>query len=134
MVVERSQTVHERVNRIISACKSRLASACFTTDLWTSRAMDAYISLTAAFIDESWALHRWVPNIRPFPEVSHTSDNIVVELDDMIEDIGFTESLPMYITNDNGANVVLAANKCRYCIELRCVCHTLQVRVFYIFF
>ena len=34
------------------------ASAALTTDLWTSRSLDAYISLTVHFVDEMFRLHR----------------------------------------------------------------------------
>ena len=34
-------------------------SAAITTDLWTSRARDSYISITLHFIDKDFRLHRW---------------------------------------------------------------------------
>ena len=34
------------------------ASAAITTDLWTSRARDSYISITIHFVDELFRLHR----------------------------------------------------------------------------
>ena len=35
------------------------ASAAITTDLWTSRARDSYISITLHFVDKMFRLHRW---------------------------------------------------------------------------
>ena len=51
------------------------ASLALTTDLWTSRARDSYISVTIHFIDTQFRLHRWTPYCSPFAD-RHTGDNI----------------------------------------------------------
>ena len=58
------------------------ASAAITTDLWTSRARDSYISITVHFVDELFRLHRWTPFCSPFTD-RHTGENIqeVVDMD-----------------------------------------------------
>ena len=48
----------------LAAVKPNLLSVSYTTDLWTSRAGDAFISLTSTFIDKNWELHNWTPFIR----------------------------------------------------------------------
>ena len=51
-----SGEVLEQVKEAIS--KYCTASAALTTDLWTSRSLDAYISLTVHFVDDLFRLHR----------------------------------------------------------------------------
>ena len=72
---EYSQNVSNEVNDIIAAVKHDLFSVGFTTDLWTSRVGDSYISLTTTFIDKYLHMHRYVPFVRFFPN-RHTGVNI----------------------------------------------------------
>ena len=51
-----SSEVLEQVKETIS--KYCTASAAVTTDLWTSRSLHAYISLTVHFVDDLFRLHR----------------------------------------------------------------------------
>ena len=91
---------------IIAAVKSDLESVCYTTDLWTSRVGDSFISLTVSFIDKNWVLHNWTPFIRHFPE-RHLGSTIALNLDSMIEQLGLNvDFLDQWSTNDNAANMV----------------------------
>ena len=60
----KAKTVLSQVCDIIAAVKQDLLSVCFTTDLWTSRTGDSYISLTSSFNDKEWNLHNWTPFVR----------------------------------------------------------------------
>ena len=51
-----SAEILEQVKATIT--KFCTASAALTTDLWTSRSLDAYISLTVNSVDEMFCLHR----------------------------------------------------------------------------
>ena len=51
-----SAEILEQVKQTIT--KFCTASAALTTDIWTSRSLDAYISLTVHFVDEMFRLHR----------------------------------------------------------------------------
>ena len=46
----------EQVKEVIA--RFCTASAAITTDIWTSRSLDAYISLTVHFVDDLYRLHR----------------------------------------------------------------------------
>ena len=128
LVEKRAEEVRVTVMKIIKNCAESLFSASFTTDMWTSRAMDAYISLTLHYIDSNWVLIKWVTNIRPFPE-RHFAENIEIELSDMINNLGLNGALAKFMTNDNGSNIVLVANNLECVHELRCVCYTCQLAV-----
>ena len=51
MVDKEAEQLMADITAIIKTVKSDLVSLGFTTDLWTSRALDSYISLTLSFID-----------------------------------------------------------------------------------
>ena len=68
MVKAKAESVRKEVATILRAVKADLVSLGFTTDLWTSRASDSFISLTLSFIDKDWSLHNWTPFVR-FPIV-----------------------------------------------------------------
>ena len=64
MASSKAKTVLSQVCDIMAAVKPDLLSVCFTTDLWTSRTGDSFISLTSSFIDKDWHLHNWTPFVR----------------------------------------------------------------------
>ena len=51
-VKKRTEELLSELSGIIRACKTDMKSCSFTTDLWTSRAGDAFLSLTVHFIDK----------------------------------------------------------------------------------
>ena len=125
---EVAKNVFGKVCDIIATFKDDLESVAFTTDLWTSRAEDCCISLTASFIDPSWRLHRWTPFVKPFLG-RHTGVLISVELDKMIEALDLKDSTAKYCINDNAANVVLAVSLSDGLTEYTCDLHTLQLGI-----
>lgn len=78
-----------------------------TTDLWSSRTMDSYISLTIHFIDDEWKLCSKCLQTSYFPE-DHTGEFISQGLREALESWGLDEEGMVCITTDNGANVVKA--------------------------
>ena len=69
---EKSEHVLEEVQKILREVKDTLQSISFTSDLWTSRALDSYISLTCHFIDDLFRMNRWNPAVKPM-EKRHTN-------------------------------------------------------------
>ena len=65
MAGKKAAQCRKDISAVIRAVKPGLLCLGFTTDLWTSRAMDSYISLTLSFIDESWEMHRYNSHDRP---------------------------------------------------------------------
>ena len=64
MVSGEAKQVRRDVASILKAVKPDLVSLAYSTDLWTSRASDSFISLTLTFIDKDWLMHNWVPFVR----------------------------------------------------------------------
>ncbi|XP_065657990.1 uncharacterized protein LOC136082510 [Hydra vulgaris] len=62
-----SREIQAGMKSIITEITPNLKSAAFTSDRWTSRAQDSYISWTFPTIDENWRLHHWTPHVQQFP-------------------------------------------------------------------
>ena len=74
-----------------------------TTDIWTSCVNDAYISVTAHFITDSWRLVSCILGTYPFP--GH--HNIVDKLKEVIQDYGLTMDQVKAIGHDQALNMEL---------------------------
>ena len=117
----------QQVNDIIEQCKPQMESVACTTDMWTSRVNDSYLSLTLHFIDGSFRLHRWTPFVKNF-QGCHTGANIEAELSDMVGSFKMPEVIPIYAVNDNAANAKLAISLSSM-LEYLCNNHTLQFAI-----
>ena len=124
-----SRKIMSDVCDIMAAVRTNLTSVGFTTDLWTPRANDSYVSLTASFIDKYFTLHRWTPYIKPFPH-RHQGVTISIGLDSMIEGLGFHQGeIDLFSVNDNAANMKVAIKESKYLKQYLCDIHTLQLAV-----
>ncbi|GAA6081512.1 zinc finger BED domain-containing protein 1-like [Tachysurus ichikawai] len=79
-----------------------------TSDLWSSRTMDPFLSLTLHYIDDDWKLHQRCCETAYFP-ADHMADMIAQDLKDMLSEWDLAEEKLSAITTDNGADVVKAA-------------------------
>ena len=77
-----------------------------TTDLWTSNAMQGYITLTGHYLTNDWVLNS---NILGTTQVSerHTGTNIAIEVNTIIQE--FQVPSLSAITTDNAGNMNAAA-------------------------
>ncbi len=78
-----------------------------TTDLWSSRTTEPYMSYTVHFLTQDFELKTHCLGVVYFPE-SHTSENIAHGLRDVLASWNLKEENQVSITTDNGANVVKA--------------------------
>ena len=83
---------------------------CFTTDIWTSRANDAYLSLTCHFITSRWNMVTCVLAASPFPE-HHTADNIVEKVQQVMADYDLEKKYLLSVVHDQCSNMELAGDK-----------------------
>ena len=96
--------VLKQVVKKIQEEKEDLVGVAFTTDMWTARNGDSFMSLTVHYIDRMWELQRWTAHVMYFPE-AHTGKLIKIALDKMIEDIGLEDiGIKKYAVNDSAAN------------------------------
>ena len=124
----RSREVQAGMKSIITEITPNLKSAAFTSDLWTSRAQDSYISWTFHTIDENWRLHHWTPHVQQF---SGRQTGILIEgkLDSFLEELNLPADLPMYCVNDQARNMKLAVKLSKRLDQYSCNNHILQCAV-----
>ena len=79
-----------------------------TTNMWTSNKQEAYISITAHWLDDSLNMQHAVLATPEMPE-SHTGVNIKERIEQCLRDFGIEMSVVAYVA-DNGSNVVAALN------------------------
>ncbi len=80
-----------------------------TTDLWSSRTSEPYMSLTIHYIDEEWGLQSKCLQTAYFPD-DHTAEILSAGLEDALASWGLSEDHHVCITTDNGANIVKAVS------------------------
>ncbi len=98
-----------------------------TTDLWSSRTTEPYISLTIHFIDEDFQLKSRCLQTAFFPE-DHTSENIARGMREALTAWGLDERCLVCITTDNAANMIKAAALNNW-TRLQCFGHRLHLAI-----
>ncbi|XP_051501698.1 E3 SUMO-protein ligase ZBED1-like [Myxocyprinus asiaticus] len=78
-----------------------------TTDLWSSRTTETYISLTVHFLDEEFELKSRCLQTSYFPD-DHKGENIALGLREALASWDLCEERQVAITTDNGTNIVEA--------------------------
>lgn len=117
------QAETDRVKKLLDPITSY---AC-TTDMWTSRARHAYISLTAHYLDNEFSLCNNLLAVKEFPE-SHTSSNIADELESMLQEWNLEIDGLSAFTTDNGVNVANAIDLMGQA-WVPCISHCLNLAV-----
>ena len=127
----RAEEIDKSIRDIIKTIKEEgdIKSVGFTTDIWTSRSQDSYMSLTIHFIDRFWHLHRLTPFVKPFPE-RHTGINISLGLSDMIMELNLNSAeIDLICVNDNASNVKLGIKLTPGLLQYLCDNHTVELAI-----
>lgn len=96
-----------------------------TTDGWTSRPGDSYVSFTCHLLDEEFRPRNYHLACRHMPE-GHTSGNLKRVLLDLAEEWGLPQDCPVFIVTDNARNFLGAASQTGW-TSIQCFAHTLQL-------
>ena len=100
----RLYNVQERLKKENTGC----GHLPLTTDIWTSSAVDSYLTVTVHFIDKLWQMYTHVLLTTEMPE-RHTGVNIVDRLTKMAKEWDVPYRRISAIVHDNAANAVLGA-------------------------
>ena len=112
---------------ILSFFKDDVPSMSFTSDIWSSRNNDSFVSLSVHFCTNKMELVHLVPYCAYFP-VRHTGVNIKIKIDGMIEELNLNSPhLAKYIIHDNAANAKKAFECHDSLKQLFCLNHTLEL-------
>ncbi|XP_041841381.1 E3 SUMO-protein ligase ZBED1-like isoform X2 [Melanotaenia boesemani] len=98
-----------------------------TSDMWSSRTSEPYLSLTAHYIDQDWNLKSKCLQTSYFPD-DHTGEVIALGLSEALASWGLSEEKQVCITTDSGTNIVKAASLNNW-TRLQCFGHRLHSAV-----
>lgn len=99
----------------------------FTTDSWTSRANEGFVSLTVHYINNSYELKNYTLKIQALPE-SHTSENLNSLLKSNLSEWNIDSGKhKLYFVTDNASNIIKAVRLSDTWERIPCFAHTLQV-------
>ena len=95
-----------------------------TSDMWSSRTSEPYMSLTVHLIDKDWNLLSKCLQTAYFPE-DHTGEIIAAGLSEALASWGLSEDKQVCITTDSGTNIVKATSLNNW-TRLQCFGHRLH--------
>ncbi|XP_055040058.2 E3 SUMO-protein ligase ZBED1 [Misgurnus anguillicaudatus] len=98
-----------------------------TTDMWSSRTMEPYLSLTVHFISEEWVLQSHCLQTSYFPN-DHTGEFLAAGLKEAFDSWGLSEQKLVAITTDSGANIKKAIELNNW-TRLQCFGHRLHLAI-----
>ena len=100
-------------------------SVVLTTDMWTSRATEAYLTVSCHIIDENGKMQAWVLETSSFSR-KQTADNICAELKRVADQWGIAATIQAVITDN--ANMIAAVHKAGWA-HYPCFAHAINVVV-----
>ena len=126
---------HNKLRGQVLAQIASTTAVSFTTDIWTSIGMEAYMAVTAHFINADWELQAYVLETKEMEE-SHTGENIAHRLGEVVDSFEIPNFKRVAIVHDNASNMTLCTETLRKQPEkwgkvqgVRCSGHTLQLCV-----
>ena len=84
----------------------QISHVALTSDLWTSRTTESYLTITCHFVTSTWELTSLVLETFGFKK-DHTAENIAASFQKVAEEWGISRKVVAMVT-DNAANVVAA--------------------------
>ena len=95
-----------------------MPSYCFSTDIWSSRALVSYISFCLIYLTADFQMRSYTLENKPFVAMSHTGEAILESLEKSIEDWSLPRAAPIYVLRDNGSNMRAAMNMSQNVMDL----------------
>ncbi|CAL9689321.1 unnamed protein product [Knipowitschia caucasica] len=119
--------LYEDARTEVSNALSSVEFFASTTDMWSSRTSDPYLSLTIHYVDKDWKLQNKCLETSFFPD-DHTGENIAKGLKEFLNSWKLGEEKQVCVTTDNGANVVKATALNNW-TRLSCFGHRLHIAI-----
>ena len=119
--------MYEEMKGKVKACIDPVPYLAFTTDCWTSRAVNSFLSLTAHYIDSDCNRHLLVLDTI-FVSERHTAQNLLSKIMAMLEAWEIERKRVSCFVRDNAANITAATREGGF-HHIGCVDHTLQLAI-----
>jgi hypothetical protein len=95
---------NDRAEQLIGALKS-VSSVALTSDIWSGKAKEDYISVVAHFVNSDWCLEKRLLGLRPI-EVAHTGYNIAKRVQMVTDDYGITDKIFAIVLDNASSNKI----------------------------
>lgn len=133
-IPSRTHFTHTVVPSLYKECKVKVVQTlkdaetiALTTDGWTSRCTQCYITITAHTIYSNWEMVHFVLQTRPHFE-SHTGVNIAEVLQAAVTDWGLMKpNRGIAIVTDNARNMDVAVREAGFEPHIKCFAHTVNL-------
>jgi len=125
-----SRMIPQRYCEVKSDLRVRISHSkvrAVTTDMWTSSNNQAYMGVTAHWLDASFSMQSKCLAVKPAPG-SHTAEFISAELTEVLADCTIDPN-QLTVVTDSGANVKKAITQMPLVKWRPCFAHTLQLVV-----
>ncbi|CAK6965266.1 hypothetical protein D5F01_LYC10977 [Scomber scombrus] len=127
-------TIRDRVVKLYDTTKDdirkmiRGENIALTTDGWTSIATEAYVTVTAHFINEDWELKDIILKTAE-AQKTHTAENVAECITNILGEYNVSRQSVLSITTDNAANYVNAVERHLQVANVPCMAHTINLAV-----
>ena len=119
--------MYEKVKAGITEGLRHAELIALTTDGWTSRATQSYITITAHYLDEKWEMQNPVLQTLPIYD-AHTSENLSNILKKAAVEWKLERpNAKIPVTTDNAQNIVNASKQAGMSPHIGCFAHTLNL-------
>lgn len=119
------QLYSEVKDKIIAELKET-ESVALTTDSWTSRACESYVTITVHFMQSDWNMKSYVLQTRHL-YVSHTGVNIGNVLKEALTEWKLPTEHEVALVTDNASNMEIAAKTADLQPHIGCFAHTVNL-------
>lgn len=118
--------MYTEVRQSLADRLAKVTHFALTSDMWSSRTCEPYMSLTVHFIQD-WEMKTACLQTSYFPQ-DHTGEHIAEALQDAIASWKLNERHLVAITTDNGSNVVKAVELNGW-LRMQCFGHRLHLAI-----
>ncbi|XP_073721603.1 E3 SUMO-protein ligase ZBED1-like [Misgurnus anguillicaudatus] len=120
-------SIYNQTRALMEHELSAAPSVSLTTDGWTSRATESYLTVTAHFIDSEWEMKASVLQTRPLHE-QHTTTHLAEKLQEVVAEWKLERpGTTISVTTDNAKNIVNAVREAGLGPHVACFAHTLNL-------
>ncbi|WVZ77162.1 hypothetical protein U9M48_025060 [Paspalum notatum var. saurae] len=94
---------NNRVEQLVDVLKNSVSSVALTSDIWSGKAKEDYISMVALFVNSDWCLEKRLLGLKSI-EVAHTGVNIVERVEMVASDYGITDKIFAIVLGNASSN------------------------------
>ena len=130
MLDSRVKNMFNDITAIIHSVQSETTAFNMTTDIWLSRTIDSFLSLTVHFITSDFKLHHFTTHVSYFENLKHSGVNIKNKIKSYLLKLHLdSNNISKFLILDNAAANKVAARLLNGVNEIWCILHTVALAV-----